>query len=134
MDPHFVQAWDAAGHNIYWWASNAGGIFLVFITFVLSLCSKRLTLRRFLFVVIFILAFLWVANYTVVSIQEKWDLRYLAARTPEEKTLVSDRDTANLMMAPFIGCFWGLVYSGAALVSYLAARPLRRKRMPEALE
>jgi hypothetical protein len=134
MAPQFLQAWEAARHNAYWWASVASGPFLVVLAFFLSLCLRRRALRRVLLAVVVVVAFVWVAESTVMSVQKKWQLRYAAARTEEERAVAADRDTANLAFAPFIGYFWGVVYSGASLASYVAAGLLRPRRPPEATD
>ncbi len=114
--------------------SVASGPFLVVLAFFLPLYLRRRALRRVLLAVVVVVAFVWVAESTVVSVQKKWQLRHAAARTEEERAVTAERDTANLAFAPSIGCFWGVAYSGASLASYVVAGLLRPGRWPEATD
>jgi hypothetical protein len=118
----FEDAWYGATYNVFWYVKFLIPVIAAILAMILRL--------RWMMVLLLLVAIPMTYAVSVGAITRKWDLRFQAAKTDNEKSSVAASDGANLVFgAMFIGPFEALVYNAITFgiaAAVVAARKVKK--------
>lgn len=132
----FEQQWESAKYNWLYWLTWAAMLVLPLVCAVIASrwTAVDRTRRRARVGWMGIGLFVSIAFLSLCSIDLKWHLRREAAETAEQRSIVAEHDTGNLVFSPIIGGRDGalavLMYAGLTMGARFitdSANPLREQ-------